>query len=237
MWWLDKSAVETGMKFRDEFDVQLYVESGTYKGINLKFWSHRFDKVIGIEIDREHFWQTRRKLDGRANAEVICKDSGIYLGEFAANYFQDSKKDIVLFYLDAHFYLQKANKTKEDRWVILRELKALRGFKNCVIVIHDFNCEGLYGLVYDGEPLDFALIKDALAQINPDFSYYTNMKEYCNLHTEESIIGIEGIDPDLSTLEAIHYHAQSHRLQYRGILYCTPRPLDLKRFQLKELVQ
>ncbi len=102
--------------------------------------------------------------------------------------------------------------------------------------IHDFNCgNGLYGLVYDVEPLNFELVRDYLVQVNPNFSYYTNLREHCNPHTEESIIGVEGLAPDIETLETIRFH-NSDRLKYRGILYCTPQPLDLIRFQLKEII-
>lgn len=236
MWWYDQTATEIGEKLRDEFGIKTFVETGTYRGINLKFWSYRFNFVFGVETDRETYWQTSRKIDDRPNVELICKDSSGFLSEFVANYYQDNRTDIVLIYLDAHFYRQGEKKTKEDRWVVLRELKALEGFKNCVLVIHDFNYEGLYGLVYDSEPLNFALVRDELAKINPDFFYYQNIREQCNPHTEDSIVNVEGIDPDNATIETIHYHARADRLKYRGILYCTPNPLDLERFKLRELV-
>lgn len=228
MWWLDRNAIEIGEKLRDTLNIKEYVESGTFRGINLKFWAYRFDRVIGIEIDQERFWQTGRRLNRQINAEIICKDSSQYLGEYVDNYYRDGRIDTVLIYLDAHFYTPGEKKTQEDRWVVLRELKALEGFKNCVLVIHDFNCGGgLHGLVYDGEPLNFELVKSCLAQINSDFFYYVNLREHCNPHTEESIIGVKGIDPDYDTLETIRYH-HSDKLKYRGILYCVPRPIDLK---------
>ena len=244
MWWLDRNAIEIGEKLRDTLNIKEYVESGTFRGINLKFWAYRFDRVIGIEIDQERFWQTGRRLNRQINAEIICKDSSQYLGEYVDNYYRDGRIDTVLIYLDAHFYTPGEKKTQEDRWVVLRELKALEGFKNCVLVIHDFNCEGLYGLVYDGEPLDFALVKDELAKVNPDFSYYNNIREHCKPHTEESIVGVEGINPDYDTLETIRYH-HSDKLKYRGILYCVPRPIDLcvprpidlKEYKLSLLIQ
>lgn len=232
MWWYDQDATEVGEKLRDEFGITTFIESGTYRGVNLRFWSYRFNFVFGVEVDSQNYWQSSQKLDGRPNVELICQDSSRFLSEFVANYYQDRRTDIVLIYLDAHFYSGK--KTKEGRWVVLRELKALNGFKNCVLVIHDFNCQDLYGLVYDGEPLNFALVKDELAKINPDFSYYNNIREYCNPHTKESIIGVEGIDPDAVTLETISYH-RTARLKYRGILYCTPSALDLRDFTLKEI--
>lgn len=234
MWWLDRNATETGEKIRDVLDIKEYIETGTFRGINLKFWSHRFDRVIGTEIDRNLFWQTIRRLNGRMNTEVICKDSPQFLKEFVDNYYRDSRTDIVFIYLDAHFYTQGEKKSKEDRWVVLRELKALRGFKDGVIAIHDFNCEGLNGLVYDGERLDFNLVKDSLGEVNPEFSFYRNVREFCNPHTEDSIIGVEGIDPDYDTLETISYHS-SDRLKYRGILYCLPRPINLKEFKIAEV--
>lgn len=236
MWWYDRNAVETGEKLRDSFEINTFIESGTYRGINLKFWSYRFEQVIGIEADREHFWRTSHRIDGRINAKVICKDSSRFLKGFVDNYYQDSRNDIVLIYLDAHFYYPREKKTKEERWVVLRELIALAGFKNCVIAIHDFNCgNDLYGLIYDREPLNFELIKDSLAQVNSDFSYYVNVRKHCNPHTEKSIIGVEGLEPDSETLETIQYHSTAARLMYRGILYCTPRPINLEEYKLSLL--
>ena len=234
-WWFDRDACATTEKLRDQFDIKQMVESGTFKGINLKFWAYRFNKVIGTELDRERFWQTSRRLSGLTNAKVVCEDSSHYLAKYTDNYYLDDRTDIVLIYLDAHFYTSGEKKSKEDRWVVLRELKALRGFKNVVIVIHDFNCEGLHGLIYDKERLDFDLVKGSLAEVNPEFSFYTNVREFCNPHTEESIVGVEGIDPDYDTLETISYHS-SPRLKYRGILYCVPGPLNLSQFQLKEII-
>ena len=236
MWWYDQTAIGAGEKLRDEFNIKTFVETGTYRGINLRFWSYRFNFVFGVEVNKENYRQSSQKLDGRPNVELVCKDSSHFLSEFVANYYQDGRTDIILIYLDAHFYIQGEKKTKEDRWVVLRELKALEGFKNCVLVIHDFNCEGLYGLVYDGEPLDFALVKDELAKVNPDFSYYNNIREHCKPHTEESIVGVEGINPDYDTLETIRYH-HSDKLKYRGILYCVPRPIDSKEYKLSLLIQ
>lgn len=234
-WWLDRDACATTEELRDEFKISTFLESGTFRGVNLKFWSYRFERVIGVEVNRDYFWKTSNRLNGRINADVVCKDSPKFLEAFVDNYYLDERADIVLIYLDAHFYTQGEKKTKEDRWVVLRELKALAEFRNCVLAIHDFNYgKGLYGLTYDGEPLNFELVKNHLAQVNPDFSYYVNIREHCNPHTEESIVGVQGLEPDLVTLETISYHS-TDRLKYRGILYCTPKPIDLKEYKLSLL--
>ena len=234
-WWLDRGSCGITEQLRDHFKIHTFIETGTYRGVNLKFWSYRFDTVIGVDLHRRYFRETSRKLNGRINAEIVCEDSFKFLEDFAYKYYQDERQDIILIYLDAHFYVQGGQKMKEERWVVLRELQSLVGCKNCVLVIHDFNCgDGLHGLVYDGEPLNFELVKDYLTEVNSNFSYYTNLREHCNPHTEESIIGVEGLDPDFTTLETIRFHS-TDRLKYRGILYCTPKPLDLSQFKLKEL--
>ncbi len=138
----------------------------------------------------------------------------------------------ILFYLDAHFY--DAALPKNKRWVVKDELKALAEFTNCIIAIHDFDCNGLGHLVYDGQPLNFELIKEDLLGVNPYFHFYGNTREGCEVHTAESIIGVEGLEPDSDTLETIRYH-DCDRLKYRGILYATPQPLDLSVFPLKEI--
>lgn len=237
MWWFDRAAVEVGLKLRDKFQVCQFIESGTYRGVNLKFWSYRFYHVIGVELHRRYFHETDRRLDNCRNAKIICQDSSQFLKEFVDNYYQVGRQDTVLIYLDAHFYTPGEKRIREDRWVILRELQALAGFENCILAIHDFNCGGgLYGLVYDDEPLNFELVKDYLVQVNPNFSYYTNLREHCNPHTEESIIGVEGLESDFTTLETIRFH-NTDRLKYRGILYCTPTPLDLTQFKLRKIIE
>ena len=229
MWWFDKKAVARGEKLRDFYKIDLMIETGTFKGLNLKFWSYRFPYVIGIEKDAAYCQLTRERIATRNNATLYHESSPQYLSSITR---MNRGKSPVLFYLDAHFYDPAV--LPEKRWVVRDELKALNNFHNCVIVIHDFDCHGLGHLVYDGQPLNLDLIREDLMGVNPDFHLYGNTRDGCEAHTVESITGVEGLEPDEETIETINYH-NTDRLKYRGILYATPTPLDLTKFDLVEI--
>lgn len=236
MWWFDKKAVATGEQLRDLFQIVDFIETGTFRGLNLKFWSYRFRDVIGVEKDFAYVEKTRDRLlmAKRRNALVYHDTSPDFLLWFVQDQQRWSQDQPPIFiYLDAHFY--DSSLPPEKRWVVKDELKALAGFSNCLIAIHDFNCNGLGHLIYDGQSLNFKLIQEDLLGVNPNFHFYGNTREGCEVYTTESIIGVEGLESDEETLETIAYH-KTDRLKYRGILYAIPTPLDLSEFPtLKEI--
>lgn len=230
-WWFDKKAVEQTLKLRDKFKINSYVETGVFRGLNVRFWSYYFNDVAGCDISDEYLDIARKKVADRSNVRLFKMLSHDFIELILEEYDVSGREDIILFYLDAHFY--DPNLPKRDIWVVKKELQSLKGFKNCVLVIHDFDCGGLGHLCYDGVNLDYNLIKDDLRIINSNFYYYINAREYCDVHTKDSIAGIRGIFPDEETLETIDYH-NTDRLKYRGILYCVPQKLDLNKFEVKE---
>jgi len=138
-------------------------------------------------------------------------------------------------FLDAHFY--NPSLPIEKRFVILDELQALKGCENCIILIHDFDCAGLGHITYDGVSLNFDLVKEGLMNVNPNFKYYINCREYCDIITKEEVIEgkVEGIEPTEDVLDNLNYVWSSPEKTYRGILYCVPKELDLSKYELKEL--
>lgn len=227
-WWFDKKAVEQTLKLRDKFKIRSYVETGVFRGLNVRFWSYYFDDVMGCDVSEEYLAIARKKVADRPNVRLFKMPSHNFIEWILEGYYASGRKDIILFYLDAHFY-----DPESERWVIKKELQALEGFKKCILVIHDFDCEGLGHLCYDGVSLNYNLIKDELNAVNPNFNYYTNAREYCDVHTRDSIKDVLGLFPDEETLETIDYH-NTDRLKYRGILYCVPQKLDLNKFEMKE---
>lgn len=230
-WWLDAGSVKTTLKLRDTFTISTFIETGCFRGINVKFWSYYFPLVIGIEKSPEYAQITAMRVASRTNVQIIHQSSPDYLNWYADLYRIWAKKmnlpPVALFYLDAHFY--DPTVPPEKMWVVKEELQALRDFPNCIILIHDFDCNNLGHLTYDGQPLNMELVREDLLAINPDFHFYGNTREGCEIHTAESIIGVEGLELDEDTLETIKYH-KTPRLKYRGILYATPKPLDLFQF-------
>lgn len=224
-WWFDKNAIEQTLELRAQFKISTFIETGTFRGVNILFHSYKFKQVYGVEIDEFYAQISRHRVRSRENVIVFHMSSDEFLTKFISYYKMMGRTDTVLIYLDAHFYNPTA-KTKEERWVVINELKALKGFRNCVLVVHDFKLPDLGYLYYDNEPLDFDLIGGYIQEINPDFYLYCNVAEFRDVHTEDSIRGVIGINADEDTLDTIRYHQKEDRLKYRGALYCTPEELS-----------
>jgi hypothetical protein len=234
MCWLDKKSIKQILSIRDLFSISTFVETGAFKGVNARFHSQNFSTVLTCDISDEYLTEARNRLKGCANVVIYKQSSPDFLRSFIQKYQDDGRKDTVFIYLDAHFY--DPSLPPDEKWVVINELKALEGFKNCVICIHDFDCEGLGHCRYDGEPLSWLLIRDYIMKVNPDFHYYTNAKESCEIYDEKTIRGVPGILMDEVTIDNIRYAHSEERLTYRGILYASPGKLDLTAFELKELV-
>ena len=233
MSWLDKTSIEQILKIRDKFNISTYVETGTFKGVNAKFHAANFKEVLTCDISDEYLESARERVKKDKNVTIFKQSSPDFLRSFIERYHREERGDIVFIYLDAHFYDPAL--PPDEKWVVINELKALKGFKNCVICIHDFDCEWLGHCCYDGQSLGWPLIKEDIMKINPSFFFYSNTKEFCDIYNEKTISGVPGVTLDEDTLSNIRYAHSSDIKTYRGILYCTPKELDLKEFKLKEL--
>lgn len=235
MCWLDKKSIDQILKIRDRFQISTFIETGTFKGINAKFHSQNFKEVLTCDINEEYLKNAQERLKSYKNVFIYKQSSPDFLKSFVQKYNQEGRKDIVFMFLDAHFY--NSFLPLDQKWVVINELKALEGFKNCLIYIHDFDCEGLGHCIYDGQHLGYPLIKDDLIKVNPNFHLYTNTKEFCEIYNEKTIANVPGITLDEDTLDNIRYAHSAERLTYRGMLYCVPEELDLNYFQLKKFEQ
>ena len=224
--WTDKIALETIKQLRDEFKVKSFVETGTFLGTNCLVHCENFEKVYTCEFNTVYFKIAdlkfkRRKIDNIFN---IKSTSPIFLKNlkfiFTGEYF--------IVYLDAHFYDPQL--LPKDRWLILKELEALKNLGNCIIIVHDFD-NGEFGhITYDEQSLNFALLTEKLKKVNMDFHYYTNTK--CDIYTKESI---KELINDSDTQSNLEYTWSKPEKTYRGILYCVPKKLNLKNYKLREL--
>jgi hypothetical protein len=225
--WTDKKAIETILKLRDKFKVKTFVETGTFKGINARLFSRFFQEVKTCEIDKKLALKAKDSLRDLDNVTVTWCKSEDFLKRFVEDYDIKERDDIVIFYLDAHFYDSKL--PKKERFVILRELKALYGFKNCIIIIHDFD-NNLGHIVYDNIPLNMELIKFDLKNINGNFKFYTNDLLTCDIVKSPREIGM----PDSFDIKDALWYVWSNPIKtYRGILYSVPSELN-KDFEIKE---
>jgi len=224
-WWLDKNATCNCLAIKDAYRVSTFIETGTFRGVNLKFWSYHFKEVIGCELNPTYHKITRDRMGDIINYKLYNMSSPDFIREFVAQYRKDHRKDYVIFYLDAHFY----DPSLVNKFVVIDELKALEGFNKAIIVIHDFDTKnGLGHITYDGVPLDLDLVMTPLLLVNKTFSFYRNTPQTCDPHTLDSIQYVRGIEPDEDTIETIKYH-NNDWLKKRGLLYCLPNQFDIER--------
>jgi hypothetical protein len=234
MSWTDKSAVRTIVKLSQEFNITRMYETGTFKGVNARLYANHFMMVFTCEKDKNYYKEVVKNLPPNVFA------SNLSSADFLFRYCNSAKSmnmfiPMPLFYLDAHFY--DPSLPPDKRFVVLDELKELQDFGDCVIVIHDFKVDDLGHIVYDGIPLDFNLVKEALRKVNPNFVYYTNSKEFCDIVTIDEVKEnkILGLSPTPDVLDNLGYVWSKPEKTYRGILYCVPKELDLKNYELKKL--
>ncbi len=220
MCWQDRIARETIIKLRDEFHIQFAFETGTYKGVNVEWLCNHFPVVFSVENNKEYFEIAKERLEqvGITNGRLILDDSPKTI-----KWVRQRINGNIFFYLDAHFY----DPNRKQKFVVVDELKTLRGYGDCVICIHDFD-NGEFGhLTYDGQPLNWDIIGEHIQKVNPSFYYYTNTE--CDIYTEDNI---EGVTVDEVVLDNLRTFKGKDR---RGILYATPKPLDLSKYKLREL--
>jgi len=231
MSWNDKESISQILKLKNEYDICTFVETGTFKGVNVRLHSCHWKEVLSCDISEEYLSIARKYNSDKKNVVIEKKRSVDFIRDFIKKYNSDKREDIVFFFLDAHFYDKLLS--PENKWVIVSELRALEGFENCVLCLHDFDCSGLGHLCYDGEHLGFPLIIDKLKKINPDFNMYVNSKDTCDIYDEETIYQRKEIIVNEDVLENVRLANSCDRLKYRGLLYCTPTPIDLSKYNLR----
>ncbi len=224
MSWTDKIATQTILKLKDEFKIKTAVVTGVARGGDVESYGHYFQKVYGVDIDDASLEIARKRTSYLRNIRLYNMKSA----DFLLLYTMSKDNGITLFYLDAHYY----DPNLKQKWVVADELKALREFPDCIIVIHDYN-NGLGHLVYGGEHMGWNVVGDLIKQVNPHFHFYTNTRETCDIYNEQTIHK-SCLHVDEHILDGLRYANTSDDKRYRGILYCLPRKIDLNKYQLKE---
>ena len=220
MSWTDRIAVENILKLKREFGLRLAIETGTFRGINAELYSLIFDQVISCEKNEDFYHQAQIRLAKAKNVTLVNMPSALFLKSV-------HPYDEFFVYLDAHFY----DPHLKQKWVVIDELESLKKCTNIVLCIHDFD-NGMGHLIYDGESLDWKLLEPYLKGINPDFHYYTNTE--CDPFTETNIKYLP-ITVDDAVLDAIKFVHSTPQREQRGMLFCTPRMIDVTKYKLREL--
>ncbi len=219
MSWQDKVARETIIQLQNEFKIRTAVETGSYKGVGTEWLAKHFSIVVSVENNEEYREIANERLASlkQWNGSVYLGDSVKFLSRLKRN------RDFYFFYLDAHFYDPK----RKQKFVVVDELKALKGYGDCVICIHDFDNGVFGGLCYDGQPLNRDVIGEHIQKVNPNFHYYTNTE--CDIYTEDTIDGVTVDEVVLDNLRTFKGRDK------RGLLYAVPKKLDLSKYKLREL--
>ncbi len=229
MSWTDNKAISVIKYIRDKYKITSFIETGTYVGVNSQLQSKNFEWVYTVEKIKEYYVKASKRLDKYDNVLQGLGDSILALKYYKG--FIDS-----MIYLDAHFYDPKMPKGK-GKFVILDELKSLKGYKG-PIVIHDFD-NGLGHIVYDQISLDMNLLRSSLKRVNPKFHYYTNELSSCDIVKPNRIsIKEAGLPFDKEVIGNLKYAWKEARLTYRGLLYALPSKLskiELKKLGLREI--
>lgn len=231
MSWTDKKSLEHIKKIRDIFKVDVFIETGTYVGINALFQSKNFKKVITCEKVNEYYKKALKRLGKYENILTYNEDSSEFLKWlFKGDRLKTFTNNIPILYCDAHFYV-KGCKDNLERFVVLKELKALKN-TNCIIIIHDFdnNCGHI---TYDDISLDMELLKKDLLKVNSKFHFYTNELKSCDILTldEATKLYVDRLIDDNTYREMINnlkYAWSKPDKTYRGILYCLPKKVNIE---------
>lgn len=165
-----------------QFGFQTVIETGTHEGYGARHLAKYCDLVFSIEVNDEFYHKTVARLlddgfvvdDGESKEITLTKQYRriCLLHGHSATWIrvilERKLAGVLCFYLDAHW----------GGCPLLEELDVIAkaGISNCVIIIHDFKVPDRdFGYdEYEGRPLDYAYVKDALAKINSKFNISYN---------------------------------------------------------------
>jgi len=175
-------------KFKElvvDYSIETVVETGTWLGDFIITASRFVKHAISIEIQRQFFEGTKARFISEGYSQVPVPK---YIAGGEATSYVKEKSTItlicgnspdvirriieelpepILFYLDAHWLAY---------WPIKDEIRAIKPRPNSIIIIDDFKVPGK-GWHYDsykGVDLDYELVKDDLAFVNPNYITFYN---------------------------------------------------------------
>ena len=122
--------------YLDEFNINTFVETGTFMGDTLGFIAETGCNCISIELSEEFYKNALKRFKSQSNVHLIYGDSGEQLARFISDL-----KSPAIFWLDGHY---SAGNTAigEEHTPISKEVKAVLAHpvKEHVILIDDARC-------------------------------------------------------------------------------------------------
>jgi FkbM family methyltransferase len=125
--------------YKDKFDVDLLVETGTFLGDTVEFFKNKFETVYSIELSDELSARAIKRFEADENVKIIQGDSGVVLNKLL-----DRLNKPAIFWLDGHYssefflgdeYIRTARSDKDTP--VENELKAIFRSKLPHIVLID----------------------------------------------------------------------------------------------------
>jgi len=161
----DRYIAQNVTNLKNEFNLNIGIETGTLCGNTTEWMSDNFEKVHSVECNLDNYTKCKEKLKEKLNINLHLGDSVEFVKEMVSIY----KDEKCLFYLDAHGTLPTPTPIE------LKEIIKMN-VKPC-IVIHDFyvpNTNFNYD-VYSDFDSKVESIKDILDLIyDKKYEYYYN---------------------------------------------------------------
>ncbi len=130
---LHAERVSSLLEYKERFNPNIFVETGTYKGEMIDTMIRRFDKIYSVELSSDLYADAVKKYAGEKHVRLFQGDSAVMLPKMLAEI-----KEPAMFWLDAHFSGGETVRTDVDT-PIEEELKAIfaHPVKDHVILIDD----------------------------------------------------------------------------------------------------
>ena len=118
-----------------KYDYKILIETGTYLGSTTIFLSNFFTKILTVELDKDLFLKTKKKLEKLNNVEFFNDDSESFLKKIIPTI-----KEKSIFFLDAHYSGPGTSNLKGETPCI-KELKEISksDIKDHIIIIDDIS--------------------------------------------------------------------------------------------------
>lgn len=121
------------LKLKNKYQLETFIETGTYLGDTIDSVVNQFDKIYSIELDKKLYRRAKRLFAKDKNVKLIFGDSGIKIRKILTEI-----KEPALFWLDAHYSGTGTAREKKDS-PVSQELRVILNhkIKNHIILIDD----------------------------------------------------------------------------------------------------
>jgi len=123
-------------EYKDKYEYEILVETGTYKGAMVEAQKKRFRKIFSVELGVDLFNKAVKRFYNDKNVTIVQGDSGKVLPKILSEI-----NEPALFWLDGHYSAGITSKGEKE-CPIFEELDAIFSNKkfNHIILIDDARC-------------------------------------------------------------------------------------------------